>query len=259
MLKVKHLIAAAVIIAPFMVGFSLDEVNPIENDPPVEFEAVEICVPWVYINGEKQWYGWVDEYGNDWHPSVQWIHWIQEQDVYIESPEHVKKLLTDFKKLRLIYDLSRQHSFNPEVMLAQHILETGWARKNEGNAGFGIKGGGQKFVTTEYLTTEQLKAWKKPILSKVKVMPDVLGALWEIKTEDTFRAYGSWEESFEDYASLRSRLEIYNTKGLGNEDALKKIARNYATSPVYAKTLSNIIAQYHLSHINEIAKSFLNN
>jgi flagellar protein FlgJ len=121
-----------------------------------------------------------------------------------------------------------------EFMISQAALETGWGRKEIRHADgspafnlFGIKAGGNwKGPTAEVWTTEFVDG--KP--QRVKAQ---------------FRAYGSYEESFADYARLIKDSPRYAQVVARGQDATafaQGLQRaGYATDPAYADKLSRVI------------------
>ena len=121
-----------------------------------------------------------------------------------------------------------------EFMISQAALETGWGRKEIRHADgspafnlFGIKAGGNwKGPTAEVWTTEYVDG--KP--QRVKAQ---------------FRAYGSYEESFADYARLIKDSPRYAQVVARGQDATafaQGLQRaGYATDPAYADKLSRVI------------------
>jgi flagellar protein FlgJ len=121
-----------------------------------------------------------------------------------------------------------------EFMISQAALETGWGRREIRHADgspsfnlFGIKAGGSwKGPTAEVWTTEYVNG--KP--QRVKAQ---------------FRAYGSYEESFADYARLIKDSPRYAQVVARGQDATafaQGLQRaGYATDPAYADKLSRVI------------------
>ena len=121
-----------------------------------------------------------------------------------------------------------------KFMIAQAAHETGWGRKEIKNADgstsfnlFGIKAGPNwKGATTDVTTTEYYGG--KPH-----------------KVTQTFRAYGSYAESFADYASTMKNSPRYAAVVAAGHDAggfargLQKAG--YATDPAYATKLTKMI------------------
>lgn len=124
---------------------------------------------------------------------------------------------------------SRQTGVPAELILAQAALETGWGRheiataegRNSHNL-FGIKAGSRwQGPTTEVVTHEYLNGQRT-------------------RMTDTFRVYGSFEESFTDYARLISDNPRYAgvvSAGSAEQAARALQAGGYATDPAYADKL----------------------
>ncbi len=130
-------------------------------------------------------------------------------------------------------------------MVSQAALETGWGRKeikhSDGTPSFnlfGIKAGG---------------SWKGPV-AEVPTTEFINGKATRVMAK--FRAYGSYAESFSDYANLMSNSPRYQAvlKGVqqtqaanvSTKDGGVKFAQNmqragYATDPEYADKLSKVI------------------
>ncbi len=119
-------------------------------------------------------------------------------------------------------------------MIAQAAHETGWGKKDIRNADgstsfnlFGIKAGANwKGPTTDITTTEYVGGVARKMTQK-------------------FRAYGSYAESFSDYAKLMSESPRYSKVVAAGADA-KGFAQGlqkagYATDPAYADKLSRVI------------------
>jgi peptidoglycan hydrolase FlgJ len=128
-------------------------------------------------------------------------------------------------------------------MVAQAAHETGWGRKEIRNGDgspsfnlFGIKAGpGWKGATTEITTTEYVNGQPR-------------------KMVQSFRAYGSYAESFADYARLMKNSPRYQNvvaaastgAGAGDARAAQGFAQGlqragYATDPAYADKLGRVI------------------
>jgi len=120
---------------------------------------------------------------------------------------------------------------SPHLLLAQAALETGWGRKAiKGGAGqesynlFGIKAGGQwTGKTVEVTTTEYSHG-----VAQKKV--------------ESFRAYGSYAESFADYARLiRHRYGAAMASGATAQGFGRALqAKGYATDPDYAQKIARV-------------------
>lgn len=130
-------------------------------------------------------------------------------------------------------EASRKTGVPPQFMVAQAALETGWGQKQLRHADgspshnlFNIKAG---------------SAWKGDTVAR-----DVTEyANGQAYTEPSrFRAYGSYAESFRDYANLMTRSPRYadvigQTSPAGFARSLQDAG--YATDPMYADKLTRII------------------
>jgi flagellar protein FlgJ len=118
-------------------------------------------------------------------------------------------------------------------MVAQAAHETGWGRKEIRHADgspsynlFGIKAGASwQGPTAEITTTEYIGGVGQKVTAK-------------------FRAYGSYAESFADYARLMKTSPRY--AGVANADSAGEFAQGlqkagYATDPAYADKLTRVI------------------
>ena len=119
-------------------------------------------------------------------------------------------------------------------MVSQAALETGWGRKEIRHADgapsfnlFGIKAGaGWRGPVAEVATTEFVNGKAQKVMAK-------------------FRAYGSYAESFSDYAKLMSDSPRYRPV-MANAGSASGFAQGlqragYATDPAYADKLSRVI------------------
>lgn len=122
----------------------------------------------------------------------------------------------------------------PELMLAQAAHETGWGRREiKGGDGtnshnlFGIKADG---------------SWKGPAVT-ITTTEVVDGEA--IKVKARFRAYGSYEDSFRDYAKLIGSNARYASamRSVDNPGAFARQLQRagYATDPDYAAKLTRVI------------------
>jgi flagellar protein FlgJ len=130
--------------------------------------------------------------------------------------------------------VAAQSGIPAEFMLAQSAHETGWGRReiraadgtNSHNL-FGIKAGGN---------------WNGPVV--VTTTTEVINGQAR-KVQAAFRAYGSYEESFRDYARLISGSPRYAGVMQRTDDAqafAQGLQRaGYATDPDYAAKLGRVI------------------
>ena len=119
-------------------------------------------------------------------------------------------------------------------MVAQAAHESGWGKREIRNADgtsahnlFGIKAGSSwTGATTSVTTTEVVDGQARKVVAK-------------------FRAYGSYQESFEDYAQLMKNNSRYS-KVVANSTTPQSFAQGlqkagYATDPAYADKLTRVI------------------
>lgn len=130
-------------------------------------------------------------------------------------------------------EASRSTGVPPQFLVAHSALESGWGKSEIKRADgspshnlFGIKAGkswtGQ---TVEATTTEYVDGQPR-------------------QSVERFRAYGSYQEAFSDYASLLRNNSRYSAV-IGSQDGTEFARRmqqaGYATDPMYADKLSRII------------------
>ena len=112
-----------------------------------------------------------------------------------------------------------------EVLLAQSALESNWGRTVKGNAYFGIKGKSATGKSTTFSTHEVTLSGQR------------------VSEIDEFRAYTSYAEAADDYASLiQRRFSAAFAYRNDPEKFVDAVARlGYATDPQYAAKLKSII------------------
>lgn len=130
-------------------------------------------------------------------------------------------------------EASRATGIPPQFLVAHAALESGWGKRDIRNEDgspsynlFGIKAGKSwQGKTAEITTTEYVDGNA-------------------VKLRDTFRAYGSYAESFQDYAQFLRNNPRYGSV-IGSQDGTEFARRlqqaGYATDPKYAEKLSGII------------------
>lgn len=130
-------------------------------------------------------------------------------------------------------EASRSTGIPPQFLVAHSALESGWGRgeirKSDGSNSynlFGIKAGKNwTGATVDAATTEYVDGQAQKVVER-------------------FRAYGSYEESFRDYAALLRNSPRYSGV-IGSQDGTEFARRlqqaGYATDPMYADKLSRII------------------
>lgn len=115
-----------------------------------------------------------------------------------------------------------------EVILAQSALESSWGRAVRGNAYFGVKGKSPSGSATQFLTHEVTLSGQR------------------VKQIDEFRAYASYSEAADDYASLIQRryaaAMVHRTEPERFAEAVAR--QGYATDPQYAGKLKSIIRRH---------------
>lgn len=152
---------------------------------------------------------------------------VQSTDVPATSSEFVNRVWPH------AVEASRSTGIPPQFLVAHAALETGWGksevRRADGSTSFnlfGIKAGKSwNGATVDAKTTEYVDGQAQQSVEK-------------------FRAYGSYEESFRDYASLLRNNPRYGAV-IGSQDGTEFARRmqqaGYATDPMYADKLSRII------------------
>lgn len=130
-------------------------------------------------------------------------------------------------------EASRSTGIPPQFLVGHSALESGWGRseirKADGSSSynlFGIKvGKNWTGATVDASTTEYIDGQPQQVVER-------------------FRAYGSYEEAFRDYASLLRNNSRYSGV-IGSQDGTEFARRlqqaGYATDPMYADKLSRII------------------
>jgi flagellar protein FlgJ len=130
-------------------------------------------------------------------------------------------------------EASRSTGIPPQFLVGHSALESGWGRseilKADGSSSynlFGIKAGKNwTGATVDATTTEYVNGQPQKVVER-------------------FRAYGSYEEAFRDYAGLLRNNSRYSGV-IGSQDGTEFAQRlqqaGYATDPMYADKLSRII------------------
>jgi flagellar protein FlgJ len=131
---------------------------------------------------------------------------------------------------------AREIGVDPDALLAQAALETGWGRSVPGNAQgdssfnlFGIKAGSQWSGATVNVPTLEFESG----------IP--------VRKVERFRAYDSPADSFRDYAALiRDSSRYANARGAGdNVEAFATALQQggYATDPHYAQKIAAVASE----------------
>lgn len=131
---------------------------------------------------------------------------------------------------------ARELGVDPELVIAHAALETGWGRAVPTAANgvpsfnlFGIKAG---------------SSWNGPVQSS-RTHEFINGAMRQVRED--FRAYGSPEQSIQDYAALLKSSARYagalNTGGDATAFAQGLVRGGYATDPDYVTKLTAVAAR----------------
>ncbi len=177
-----------------------------------------------------------------------WInHLSSEQDQAINDNESLDPDQKQFLRL-MIFQFRRLQAegrrVNPEVGIAQAIVETGWGRDAPGNNLFGIKLGDSDGPSQHYTKAAE---WN-PATGHQETQPA------------EFRAYRNMTEAVNDYADfVEAHFPLateYANNYTGYADALQTQpvtesdgsigSRSYATDPKYTNTLFQIVEDYNL-------------
>ena len=129
-------------------------------------------------------------------------------------------------------EASRATGIDPRIIIAQSAQETGWGRSAPNFNFFGIKShgqpGGANLATTE------------------------VGPGGAYRSNESFRRYGSVEESVKDYADFidkNPRYEGFRT-AQGLEPQLAALQKSgYATDPNYSRSVGDIAKRINLNEI----------
>ena len=151
------------------------------------------------------------------------------------APEHIR---TFVDRMSAAAELAARRSGVPaKLILSQAALESGWGereiRRPDGRSShnlFGIKAGGNWHGDVVHVMTTEYEDGVPRRMSQ------------------PFRAYGSYAESFQDYADLIGHSERYGqvTAAPSAETAARRIqAAGYATDPGYADKLISIMGYFN--------------
>lgn len=157
----------------------------------------------------------------------------------LDNLRGAEKGMTKDEFLNIIKDLAIKNMMNTGILasltVAQAALESGWGLSGlttKGNALFGIKAN---------------SAWRGKIYNGQTV--EYYDGVNATNITAAFRAYDSWEDSIDDHSELLTGLQRYRAV-VGEADyktACKAVhAAGYATDPVYADKLINLIESYKL-------------
>jgi len=128
----------------------------------------------------------------------------------------------------------------PEALLAQAALETGWGRhvmrRTDGSSSYNLFG---------------IKADARWDGDRVGVSTLEYRDGVAMRTQADFRAYGSWEESFQDYVRFIEENPRYGDALRSDGDSQRYFEQlqkaGYATDPEYAKKISRLLNDGPLS------------
>lgn len=147
------------------------------------------------------------------------------QDPDIQTPQQFVEALWPLAK-----KVGEMLGVDPKAILAQSALETGW-----GNS---ISRDGDK----NFFGIKSDKAWQGDSVSR-KTLEFRSGLMQSERAQ--FRAYGSYADSFADYANFLQENPRYESAlevGLDPHQYARKLQdAGYATDPHYAKKISNIV------------------
>lgn len=150
-----------------------------------------------------------------------------------EDPPYVRAFIN--AHLEVAQAIQRKYQVPAGVVLAQSALESNWGRSVVGNAYFGVKGRAPSGASTTFTTHEVVKGKA-------------------IKINDAFRAYGSYQDAADDYASMLRNNPRFRTCFLHTDSSqfAVALARNgYATDPIYSHKLNAIIRAHKLDQYDE--------
>ncbi|MGB3291151.1 MAG: flagellar assembly peptidoglycan hydrolase FlgJ [Burkholderiaceae bacterium] len=150
------------------------------------------------------------------------------------APDHIQNFVS---KMSGAARLAAKESGVPEkLILSQAALESGWGKREimrpDGSTSYNLFG------------IKASPSWKGDV---VHVMTTEYENGVAKKVSQPFRAYGSYAESFADYARLIGTNERYSQvlAASSAEDAARKIqAAGYATDPSYAQKLISIMSYF---------------
>lgn len=133
-------------------------------------------------------------------------------------------------------EVQRKYGVPASIVIAQAALESGWGRSVKGNNFFGIKAGKAWQGATLDMGTHEYFDGKR------------------VQISDRFRAYGSMQESIENYGQFLAKNPRYSKVIAADSaheaaDALQRAG--YATDPRYAAKLKDIISANNLTRFDD--------
>jgi flagellar protein FlgJ len=154
----------------------------------------------------------------------------EEELSHFDSPrDFVEKLLP------LAQKAASKMNLNPRVLIAQAALETGWGK-------FVSKG--EDGVNSKNLFNIKATNWKG---DKVAITTHEYRDGVKLKITDNFKAYDSFEDSFDDYVKLITTSSRYSDAVSVTDDPVKYLEElqkaGYATDPLYASKIQEIFSR----------------
>lgn len=150
------------------------------------------------------------------------------------APRHIRDFVSRMSSAAKV--AAEQSGVHAKLILSQAALESGWGKREilreDGSPSynvFGIKAGKSWKGDVVHITTTE---YENGVARKVK---------------EPFRAYGSYEEAFADYAKLVGGSKRYAEvlEAPSAEAAAKRIQKaGYATDPAYADKLISIMGYF---------------
>jgi flagellum-specific peptidoglycan hydrolase FlgJ len=145
--------------------------------------------------------------------------------IFNDEPDHFNRIERRSFMSRHAHGADQKHRHQPRPQPAQSALESNWGRTVKDNAYFGIKGKSATGKSTSFSTHEVRLSGQR------------------VSEIDEFRAYSSYAEAADDYASLiQQRYSVAFAYRNDPEKFAEAVARQgYATDPQYAAKLKSII------------------
>jgi flagellar protein FlgJ len=149
---------------------------------------------------------------------------------HFDSPRDFVEKLLPLAKIA-----AKKMNLNPRVLIAQAALETGWGK-------FVSKG--EDGVNSKNLFNIKANNWKG---DKVSITTHEYRDGVKLKITDNFKAYDSFEDSFDDYVKLITTSSRYNNAINVTDDPVKYLEElqkaGYATDPLYASKIQDIFSR----------------